>query len=353
MVEDTFQKLLEEYNIEKNSGTTDLMNTTIEEMTPQQRLDLINKMLEDLKSYEGYYKLEDIANNITRYLNGEIPYSEVNLNIPIVKPLNFPEDKIEEKKSYFEKRLYDLVLHENMRNNWISRDGRIAEIFIPIINRKVESLKQSIMVPKELIGVIKRIDSYPNNENNPKKYLNSDLYRRLYLFENNYKLNDLDSYNLAKLRIEKENLITNLGANKESIKKLSKKRRFYALLPLIGVTISLAFFSSTYGIYTHAQKQAYNEETGLKVGIILSICIGLISTVPSSIGWFLNDDEFKELLSKQSLRRKDLAQLEKILRHIKELEEGVIMYEQANKMKEKIKDGNIDKELNEYTTITR
>ncbi len=246
MVEDTFQKLLEEYNIEKNSNTIDLMNTTIEEMTPQQRLDLINKMLEDLKSYEDYYKLEDIGKNIDRYLNGKITFNELNLDvIPIAKALNFPEEKMDEKQIYFEKKLYDLVLHENMRDNSITQDKHIAEIFTPIINRKVENLKQSIMAPEHIMDVITFIDNYPGNENNPRKYLNVDLFLHLYFLENNDTkfFNNSDFYDLAKLRIEKKDLISNLKVNKSSMKKLKKKKyKIYAIISILFMMIPLGIF---------------------------------------------------------------------------------------------------------------
>ena len=340
MVEDTFQKLLEEYNEEKDEYIgIDSAYLLVNGMTPQERLDLTNMLLEDIKSYEDYYKLEDIAKSIDSYLNCEILFKEVNLDIPKVRKLYFPEEKMDEKKIYFEKKLYDLVLHEYMLNNYLTDDRKIAEIFTPIINKRVEKLKQSIVAPQEVMDVIERIDNDPKNAHNPKKYLNFDLYRKLYLLENNYKFDTL-SNNLANLRVEKDNIITNLNVNKEAIKKLKKTRRIYTLVGVVIATIVLG--GAVWGSkITHADPEIRpTKEEDITVSILVAFLIALLEFYPISI--WRDTFKHKDLVEAKKFKRKYLPKLKEVLLKIKELEEREAMNNEVNS----IKDSSIvDKEL--------
>lgn len=224
----------------------------ISEMSAHERHKLTIDLLEDLKAYDSYFDLVPLTDNIDKYLNGKIKYSDLKFDIPELKPLNFYEPQIEEIKENFEQKLYSLVLREKFigRRDVFSNIG-VIEVFNEILNRKIEGFKDSVCVPKEIIDIIENIDKTCGN--NKYKYVNDELLSLLFLYENGIKYKpSLDLENLLKLDLEKKELVEDIALNEKKMKKLKRKISLYNVatyLYMMGVGILLV-----HGMFLLAKK---------------------------------------------------------------------------------------------------
>lgn len=347
MVEDTLKKVLDEYK-EESQIDYDNMYESIKDMDIYQRHNLTNKLLEDLESYENYFELERLGQEIDRYLNGDIAYSSLQINIPKTKKLNFPEPNIEEKKEHFDKKLYNFVLHEIVlgeRN--VLEDKNIKDNFVPILNDRIERLKESVYLPKEIVNKINEIDRKTNNHGNRYyRYLNPELLKLLYLFENEYKMTN-SFERKAYLEIEEKNLISNLEVNETAIKELKKKKhKFFAIMGAIYLAISL-FMSSFFVTMIHKLTSNDEDKTMANVGYgimgVMSIYLLFMIISIQSNDWH-DKPEYRELIEKKKLVKEDIPKLEKIVQELKEIQEREIMAKEVEEMKTNMV---VDKELEE------
>ncbi len=190
----------------------------IRTMTPDVRIKWCDYIRDDLKSYKTYNEMDEIANDIDDFLQNNPGSEDITkriMELPQYRLMHFMSEDFIKKYENYTNKVYDFVLYKNFIGEieLLSRP-EVREIVNTKAHIVVDELKESIVLPEPLNGIINELEKNPS----PYKYSNPELLRQLYAYKNGLILVPVTELS-EKLRLAKGEVI----ASKKNLRKSRRK----------------------------------------------------------------------------------------------------------------------------------